>query len=298
MTNIILSLLGAISSNTALKILLAVLIVLIVLISALAVVFIVALRKRAPVIKVIMAPPAVSELKQTASEQQSARETEQESETSEADSETELELEDEAETDKDDDEESVSFVTEGEERVRYDRSLNAKLIQLKDDVKEWYSQLKNELLSYGKVRSRMSWKRESFRIGRATFARITVRGRTLCLMLAVDPSGFAGTKFSVEDVSNVASTSDTPCLYRIKSGRRIKYAKELIAAVMHELGVKKQPDYEPQDFYMPYAGDVALMERGLIKRVVYGSTRTYEIRETDRAAVAASSAAETENVGG
>ena len=80
MTNIILSLLGAISSNTALKILLAVLIVLIVLISALAVVFIVALRKRAPVIKVIMAPPAVSELKQTASEQESACETEQEDE--------------------------------------------------------------------------------------------------------------------------------------------------------------------------------------------------------------------------
>lgn len=294
MENVILSLLGAISSNTALKILLAVLIVLIVLISALAIVFIVALRKRAPVIKVIMAPPAVAELKQTVSEQESACETEQEDEQPESDSETERE---EAETDKDDDEESVSFVTEGEERVRYDRSLNAKLIQLKDESKEWYSQLKNELLSYGGVRSRMSWKRESFRIGRATFARITVRGRTLCLMLAVDPSGFTGTKFSVEDVSNVASTSDTPCLYRIKSGRRMKYAKELVAAVMRELGVKKQSDYQAQDFYMPYAGDVALMERGLIKRVVYGSTRTFEIRETDRAAVAASSAAEAENGG-
>lgn len=287
MPNVLLSLLGDVSSNTMLKVLLVVLIVLVVLMTALALVFIIALRKRAPVVKVIMAPPSAAELKQSESQEDSEPESEDDQE------DTESEQEDETDNDKDDDEEETSsFVTEGEERVRYDRSLNAKLIQLKDESKEWYSQLKNELLSYERVKPRMSWKRESFRIGRATFARIIVRGRTLCLLLAVDPSGFSGTKFSVEDVGHISSMSDTPCLYRIKSGRRIKYAKELIAAVMKELGVKKHLTYEAKDFFMPYSGDMALMQKGQIKRIVYGSTRTFEIREVDRSA-AASFAAES-----
>ena len=265
-----------------LKVLLVVLIILVVLMTALALVFIIALRKRAPIVKVIMAPPSVAGLNQSVSKDESESETEDDQE------EDETEAEDKTDTDKDDDEEETSsFVTEGEERVRYDRSLNAKLIQLKDESKEWYSQLKNELLSYERVNPRMSWKRESFRIGRATFARIIVRGRTLCLLLAVDPSGFSGTKFFVEDVGHIASMADTPCLYRIKSSRRIKYAKELIAAVMRELGVKKHSAYEAKDFYMPYSGDMALMQQGQIKRVVYGSTRTFEIREVDRSAAAA-----------
>lgn len=271
---------GAMTSNAVLTLLLAVLIVLAVLMFALSLVFIIALRKRAPVIKVIMAPSAKEELKKA---QDKPEESEQDAETCESEPEQE-----ETESDKDDgDDENVSFVTEGEERVRYDRSVSAKLMQMKSESKEWYTQLKNELLSYQNVKARMSWKRESFRIGRSTFARIIVRGRTLCLLLAVETSGFAGTKFAVENVGHVASTADTPCLYRIKSDRRNKYAKELIAAVMNELGVKKQAAYEAQDFYMPYAGDMALMQKGLIKRVVSGSTQTFEIRETTREAAAA-----------
>ena len=203
----------------------------------------------------------------------------------------------EAEPEEEDDEpeaepeeESSSYVTEGKDRVHYDRSFTAKIIQLKDDSKEWYTQVKNELLSYQKVKDRMSWKKETFRLGREAIARFVVRGKTLCLLLAVEPAGFTGTKFTVEDVSAVASTADTPCLYRIKSARRAKYAKELINAVMKELGIKKDPNFEPQDYYVPYEGTMGLMERGLVKRVVTNSTRTFEIREvSDAQAEAAAS---------
>lgn len=267
------NLLLAIKGNTMLWILMGVLIVFLVLLAVLGIVFIIALRKRAPVIKVVMAPPAAQPAAAPQGEQMMMDGVEPPAE------EPESEPEEEDEPEPEPEEDAASYVTEGKDRVHYDRSFTAKIIQLKDDSKEWYTQVKNELLSYQKVKDRMSWKKETFRLGREAIARFVVRGKTLCLMLAVEPAGFTGTKFTVEDVSAVASTADTPCLYRIKSARRAKYAKELINAVMKELGIKKDPNFEPQDYYVPYEGTMGLMERGLIKRVVTNSTRTFEIRE-------------------
>ncbi len=278
------------STNTMMLLgLMVALIVFLVLLTVLGIVFIVALRKRAPVIKVVMAPPAAQPAPVTqGSEQMVMDGVEAPAE------EPEPEPEEEDEPEPEPEEDASSYVTEGKDRVHYDRSFTAKIIQLKDDSKEWYTQVKNELLSYQKVKDRMSWKKETFRLGREAIARFVVRGKTLCLMLAVEPAGFTGTKFTVEDVSAVASTADTPCLYRIKSARRAKYAKELINAVMKELGIKKDPNFEPQDYYVPYEGTMGLMERGLIKRVVTNSTRTFEIREVSEAEAEAA-ASQSEN---
>ena len=42
--------------------------------------------------------------------------------------------------------------------IKYKKSFTAKLIQSDDEVKSYYSSLKNELLSYDGVKSRISWK--------------------------------------------------------------------------------------------------------------------------------------------
>ncbi|MCI8612257.1 MAG: hypothetical protein HFE48_00960 [Clostridia bacterium] len=279
-------LIAAMTNKTALLVLMIVLIVFLVLLTVLGIVFIVALRKRAPVVKVVMAPPVSVEPQQKPAPQQQAEET-VESADDDADDEPEQAAEEDSVSDEEDEAsdneegEDAVYVKEGQAKMRYDRSFTAKLIQLKDENKEWYSMLKNELLSYKKVRDRMSWKRETFRMGKMSVARFVIRGKTLCLMLAVEPAGYTGTKFTVEDVSNVASTADTPTLYRIKSARRAKYAKEMIAGLMKEIGVMKDETYHAQDFYMPYDGTVGLMQRGLVKRIVTNSSRVYEIREVD-----------------
>ncbi len=158
--------------------------------------------------------------------------------------------------------------------VRYDKSFTAKLIQSDDDTKHWYTSLKNELLSWKKVRDRMSWKKESYRFGRDPVAIMTFRGKTLCLLLPLDPKDYAESKYKVEDVSDLSSAEDTPCLYRIKNDRRAKYAKELIAAVMEKLGGERV-ERDSVDYYLPYEGVVELIEKGLIKRQIvrggYGS---------------------------
>ena len=134
----------------------------------------------------------------------------------------------------------------------------------------------------------MSWKRETFHIGRMTVAKFIVRGKTLSMLFAVEPSSYAGTKYSVRDVSTVSSMADTPTMYRIRKERRCRYAKEMISDIMNELKVYKNPNYEAQDYFVPYEGDMALMQRGLVKRVVSGSTKTFKIEEVDAAAAATS----------
>ena len=268
---------GGIPNETALLILMIVLIVFIVLLTVLGIVYIVALRKRRPVVKVVMAPMAKQAAAEELTEEEEAAEQQADAEAISAPSEEEV-----AESAADDDaEEAPTYVTEGHEQVRYNRSFTAKVCQMSNEQKEWYSELKNELLSYDRVKDRMSWARESFRVGRLTVARLAIRGKTLCLLMAVEPVSYNGTKYVVEDVSDVATTADTPTMYRIKSARRLKYAKEMLAGMMKELQTFKKPLYEAQDFFVPYDGDMSLMQRGLIKRVVSNSTRVFKVEEVD-----------------
>lgn len=271
----------SLSNDTILLILLIVLFALVVLLTILGIVFIVALRKRRPVVKVVMAP-AVSQPEPAPAFVPAAPVAEQlEIDVPQPVEEAPVEETSNAVPEEEEDDEAPTYVTEGQESVRYNRSFTAKLCQLDNETKDWYSALKNELLSYDKIRERTSWKRESFRFGRMTVARIVVRGKTLCLLLAVEPVGYEGTKYKVEDVSNVANTVDTPTMFRIKSARRLKYAKEMIADIMKEIKAFKNPAYVAHDFFVPYEGDMALMQKGLVKRVVSTSTRVFKIEEVD-----------------
>ena len=149
--------------------------------------------------------------------------------------------------------------------LRYDRSFKARYIQSDNEVKGWYTELKNELLSYKKVKDRLSWKRESYNCGRNPVAILSFRGNTLCLYLPLDPAEYAESKYKVESVEDNASYADTPCLYRIKNDRRAKYAKELIAMVTEKLGAVRV-ERDSVDYYEPYEGIVQLINKGLIKR--------------------------------
>ena len=298
-------------NKTMLLILMVVLIAFIVLLAILGIVFIIALRKRAPVVKVVMAPQPSEKPSEPAPISNSADMTATEEATdpvaapsnkatpapepapapaSEPESEPDYEEEDDEM-----DDEAPTYVTEGTERVSYNRSLTAKISQLNRESKDWYSELKNELLAYDTVKARITWKHETFRVGRMVVAKLVVRGKTLSLLLAVEPAGYNGTKYTVDDVSNIASMSDTPTMYRIKNPRRVKYAKEMIAGIMKELKVFKNPRYVAQDFFTPYEGDMAFMQRGLVKRIVSGTTRTFKIEEVDKSAQAEAASTDGNN---
>ena len=185
---------------------------------------------------------------------------------------------DETEESADEPEEVASelkvVVKDGQTRyivIKYSKSFEAKIIQSPDDTKRYYSELKNCLLSYGvksnAVKSRMSWKWESFRFGRKTLAKLRVRGKTVSIVLALNPDDYKDTKYLVESVADVQCYADTPALYRIKSERRLKYTKELIAKMMQDNGLTQKAEPVIVDYASQYPYDTTenLIERKLIK---------------------------------
>lgn len=164
-------------------------------------------------------------------------------------------------------------------RYRYNRSFEAKLIQSDDTVKRYYSELKNCLLSYKKVTSRISWRHESFRKGRPAAAKFVIRGKTLCLCLALDPENYEESKYIVDDMSRYAKFANTPLMYRIKNERRLRYAKELIAFLFEGT---EPSGHEDEDFAaIPYEDTQSLVERGLIKIVSYREVAIEEKTENE-----------------
>jgi len=183
--------------------------------------------------------------------------------------------------------------------ARYKWSFMARLIQAPDEIKGFYSDLKNQLLSYNKVKSRVSTSSDSINLGRKGIAKFNVRGKTLYLYLALDPAQFDGTKYNV-----IASQSKkyeaVPCLYKIKSERKFKWAKQLVDILAQQLGLvageAKNDDYKPA-----YMTIEQLIEQGYVKELVSKEDYDEYLRKRALALVAAKhrasiSASEAHNV--
>ena len=146
--------------------------------------------------------------------------------------------------------------------AKYKKSFVAKLSLSSDDTLAYYSDLKNELLSYKKIKERTSWGYETFRRGRKLIAKLAVRGKTLRLYVALDPSNFE----KAIDVSHVKSHASVPCLLKIKNPRRLGYAKALISLAMQEAEVaRKEIEYVDYTETFVYRDLESLIATGLIK---------------------------------
>ncbi len=150
--------------------------------------------------------------------------------------------------------------------VRLKRSYECKLRQSSDDVKYYYSEIKNELLSYTKVKSGMSWNGDRYNYGRDTIAKMSINGKTLCLYLALNPDEYSITKYHHKYVGNVKAYESTPMLLKVKSSMGLKKAIALIYEMME--GLKAQRNHKDAVDYVAeyaYKSDEQLIAEGLIK---------------------------------
>jgi len=166
-----------------------------------------------------------------------------------------------------DDEEITDTATGLKIVVHYRRSFMARLIQSQDKLQDYYTGLKNVLLSFEGVKSRVSWNYDSFNRGRKQLAKMNIRGKSLMLYLALDPKEFENTKYFFTDVSDKLKFAKVPMRIKIRSGRGFKHGVELIEEMMNRMGIVRQEVYHPQDFHMPYETTKQLVDRGLIKVV-------------------------------
>ena len=198
--------------------------------------------------------------------------------------------------DEDDDEESYGFSTAGleffdamenpeeyaalqeQERegliqivTRYRRSFLSRLVQSQGDVQEYYSAIKNKLLSYKGVKGRISWGNESFNKGRTYIAKVSAKSKTLYLYLALDPATLEEGTYNFEDMSAKKKYENVPVLVKIKGPRKLKYALELIEKICDEnLALPANKNFEEADYTVPYRSTEELVELGLVKKMVAG----------------------------
>ena len=145
-----------------------------------------------------------------------------------------------------------------------EKSFTAKLMQSGDDAKVWYFELKNCILCYEKTKARMRWDNEKFYIGRTNVATLTMRGKQLCLYLAVRAEEYSG-RFPVKNSTSKKYSEVTPCLFRIKNAKSVKQAKELIALMMSDYGVMYIKTNH-SIYALPYEDDDALVAKGLARQ--------------------------------
>ena len=148
----------------------------------------------------------------------------------------------------------------------YKKSFMARLIQSDKEIQERYETVKNALLSYKKVNSRVSWSYDSFKSGHNQLAKITIRGKTPYLYLALDPASLEGSKYNVTDAGKAKKYSTVPCRLRLTSKRSVKWATELIDVLAEKNGLVKNPKFQPETYVSENESTEALIEKGLIKK--------------------------------
>lgn len=147
----------------------------------------------------------------------------------------------------------------------YSRSFISKLIQADKQVQDFYTQIKNKLLSYRKIHDRLSWRGESYRLGRKLEAYLSFRGRTLCMYVALNPDDYNQNVYHQRNYGDRKRYASVPMMVKVRSGLGLKRALTLIDILLEGIAANKK--FERNDYYYEYLDDQALLEDGLIKLI-------------------------------
>ena len=153
--------------------------------------------------------------------------------------------------------------------VRLKRSFTAKMKQSDEKVKAYYSDIKNELTSYKRINSNVSWHGDRFNLGRDTVAKIGINGKTLCFYIDLDPNDpeLKQTVYHQKDVSGQKAYESTPFMVKVKSDAALKKAIRLISILAEKRGTEKDEKFVPVDYVAEFAYEStkSLFEAGYIK---------------------------------
>ncbi|MBQ9760459.1 MAG: hypothetical protein IJW16_03815 [Clostridia bacterium] len=153
--------------------------------------------------------------------------------------------------------------------TRYRRSFMSRLIQSQGNVQDYYTEIKNQLLSYKGVKSRVSWSNESINKGRTQVAKIVAKSKTLYIYLAIDPKTLEDASYEVVDVSDKKKYAAVPALIKVRGDRKFKFVMDLIRQICeNDLALPPVKDFAPEDYHLPYSKTEALVQEGLVKKFV------------------------------
>lgn len=131
-----------------------------------------------------------------------------------------------------------------------ERTFENKLRQSDDDAKEYYGVIKNKILSFDGVKSRVSKLADTFKCNGEVVCKMTVSGKTLLVNLCLDCSKYDAKYFKFVDVGDMSKFADTPMRIKIKNKLTLKRCLEIIDLMFAEKNVLSSPienvDYASQ----------------------------------------------------
>ena len=153
--------------------------------------------------------------------------------------------------------------------IRLKKSFTAKMKQSEENIKGYYSDIKNELTSYKKINSNVSWHGDRFNYGRDTIAKVNISGKTLCFYLDLDPEDpeFKQTVYHQKNVGGQKAYEHTPFMMKIRSDAAAKKALRLVGYLAEKYGAEKNEKFETTDYVseFAYASTKQLFDDGFIK---------------------------------
>ena len=147
---------------------------------------------------------------------------------------------------------------------RYSYSFQAKLIQSDNEIQDYYTDVKNLLLSYDGVKSKVGWDYDAFIYKGREIARIDIEDGLLNLYLKLDANDYLGSYDNAINHNN-PKFKDTKLLYSIATIADVDGAYELIDDLATENHIYPGED-RYDDYHFEYETNDELIARGLIKK--------------------------------
>ncbi len=164
--------------------------------------------------------------------------------------------------------------------IRYDKSHQAKLVLLSDKMKIYYERLKNHILSYDKVKNSISWEGERFYLGRQTLIKFLVRGKTINVYFALEPSE-VDEKYGIVDCSDIKKYQATKVMLKMKGPRSLTKTIELVDELMGVEEIEYNEECEESyGLFVKTRSLETLLDEGLIKPV-YGEGKAVTLTLDD-----------------
>lgn len=130
--------------------------------------------------------------------------------------------------------------------VYVEKNFAQKFLEADELILKRYDELKNYILRYKGVKSRVSNDFDSFNMGRTQLFKLGFSTQSLKLYLNLDYSTVES-RLKCKDVSHKKAYAQVPVFLRIKSPRAMKNAKYLIEKVVERFNLKENPKATPVD---------------------------------------------------
>jgi hypothetical protein len=136
------------------------------------------------------------------------------------------------------------------------RTFEQRLYDAGEELRERYSEIKNEFLSFRKVKARRTQACETFRHGYDIIGKVVVAGKGLKVYLALDPMSVDSAIYHQRDASSKKRFTMVPLVVKVRTDLAVRKAKTLIDMACEGKDTQKKARYTIVDYSNPEQKDV------------------------------------------